>query len=309
MDFAGGTVVHIPAGMAALAGAICAGRRIAKETGEPSQPANIPYVMLGTGLLWFGWFGFNAGSSLAANEIAGLAFINTNTASAVAMLTWIFVEGLRGNKPSALGACVAAVVGLVAITPSAGFVGIEASVTIGLLGALLSNCAVHFMHKIKLDDTLDVFACHGLGGIFGMVALGIFARSGGLITGKVELLNAQLLGLLITVAFTFISSLLLFKTVDLVIPFRVSAAEEKRGLDISQHGETAFADRPRRKPKSDARGNVGSLNATRGGFSNGSSSAEGASGGESLSFLAPESESFGPEHEGIEPTVESSTLS
>ena len=161
LDFAGGTVVHMSAGFAALAGALKLGRRKSHLASQPHLPANIPFVLLGTGMLWFGWFGFNAGSALAANETAVQAFLTTNTASASAMLAWMFFDAARGRRPSALGACVGAVVGLVAITPAAGFVPVGASIPIGAAAAVISNMAVHWKSKSSIDDTLDVFPCHG----------------------------------------------------------------------------------------------------------------------------------------------------
>jgi len=175
IDFAGGTVVHISAGCAALAGAIMLKRRKVHITKEEVKPARIPYVLLGTGLLWFGWFGFNAGSAVAANGLAVNAFANTNTASAAAGLSWIFFDTLRGRKPSALGFCIGAVVGLVAVTPAAGYVGLPQSMFIGFIAAICSNIAVYWKGKTTIDDTLDVFPCHGIGGIVGMILTGVFA--------------------------------------------------------------------------------------------------------------------------------------
>ena len=184
LDFAGGTVVHMSAGFAALAGAMVLGRRKSHLANEPHEPANIPFVLLGTGMLWFGWFGFNAGSALAANDTAALAFATTNTASAAAMLGWMFFDWMRGSKPSALGACIGAVVGLVAITPAAGFVTVRESIVIGLVASVVSNLAVHWKRRSTLDDTLDVFPCHGVGGMVGMIVTGIFAKDVGLVTGN-----------------------------------------------------------------------------------------------------------------------------
>src|SRR5687768_18466199 len=175
LDFAGGTVVHISAGCAALAGAIVLKRRQVHAERKEIPPANIPYVLIGTGLLWFGWFGFNAGSALGANALAVSAFATTNTAAAAAGLAWMFFDVLKGKKPSVLGFCIGAVVGLVAITPAAGFVAIPQSITIGVVAAIISNIAVHYKHKSKLDDTLDVFPCHGVGGMVGMLLTGVFA--------------------------------------------------------------------------------------------------------------------------------------
>ncbi|MCO4294780.1 ammonium transporter [Solitalea sp. MAHUQ-68] len=240
LDFAGGTVVHISAGCAALAGAIVLKRRKSKEV----QPANVPYVILGTGLLWFGWFGFNAGSALAANDLATSAFATTNTASAVAGLAWMLFDYARGKKPSVLGFCIGAVVGLVAITPAAGYVAIPQSAIIGLIAAIISNLAVYWKEKSGIDDTLDVFPCHGLGGMVGMILTGIFATKNvnaaggiGLWYGETALFISQLKGLAIVVAYSFTVSLVIFKVIDLLNPIRVSQGEEEKGLDETQHGE------------------------------------------------------------------------
>src|SRR5678815_451638 len=175
LDFAGGTVVHISAGCAALAGVLVLKRRKVHMEQREIPPANIPYVLIGTGLLWFGWFGFNAGSAGAANSLAVSAFATTNTAAAAAGLSWMFFDVLKGKKPSVLGFCIGAVVGLVAITPAAGFVAIPQSIFIGVVAAVISNTAVYYRSKTKLDDTLDVFPCHGLGGMVGMILTGVFA--------------------------------------------------------------------------------------------------------------------------------------
>jgi len=237
LDFAGGTVVHMSAGFAALAGALVLGRR-KDYSREPHAPANIPFVILGTGMLWFGWFGFNAGSALAASELATSAFLTTNTASASAMLAWILFDAIRGRKPSALGACIGAVVGLVAITPAAGYVNVGASIAIGTLASLISNYAVHLKTKSTLDDTLDVFPCHGVGGIVGMIATGIFAQNVGLIHGDPTIFLYHLLAIVIVGAYSFGGSFLLYKLTDKIIPLRVFPEQEEIGLDISQHGES-----------------------------------------------------------------------
>jgi ammonium transporter, Amt family len=244
LDFAGGTVVHISAGCAALAGAIVLKRRKTHVMHEEVKPARIPYVLLGTGLLWFGWFGFNAGSALAANSLAVTAFANTNTASAAAGLSWIFFDSLRGRKPSALGFCIGAVVGLVAITPAAGFVGLPQSIFIGFIAAICSNIAVYWKGKTTIDDTLDVFPCHGIGGIVGMIMTGVFANKSinsvgndGLIYGGTEFFLHQVLGCAIVVVFSLVMGFILFKVVDLIHPIRVTSEEEEIGLDISQHDE------------------------------------------------------------------------
>ncbi|MBS1576589.1 MAG: ammonium transporter [Bacteroidetes bacterium] len=244
LDFAGGTVVHISAGCAALAGAILLKRRKAHIQKEEVRPARIPYVLLGTGLLWFGWFGFNAGSALAANSLAVNAFANTNTASAAAGLSWIFFDSVRGRKPTALGFCIGAVVGLVAITPAAGFVGLPQSVFIGFIAAICSNLAVYWKGKTSIDDTLDVFPCHGIGGIVGMICTGIFASkkinaagNDGLIYGGTDFFLIQVLGCLLVVVFALVMGFVVFKLVDIFYPIRVSAQEEEIGLDLSQHDE------------------------------------------------------------------------
>lgn len=238
LDFAGGTVVHISAGCAALAGALVLGRRQTHVNNESHQPVNIPYVLLGTGLLWFGWFGFNAGSALAANSTAVLAFINTHLASAAAMLAWIMLDAANGKKPSALGACIGAVVGLVAITPAAGYVDYGPSVFIGVISSVISNYAVHWKSKSDIDDTLDVFPCHGIGGISGMLLTAVFAKNGGLITGAYSLFINHLLGLAIVLTFTFVGSYLLLKLTHAITSLRVLPEHEWMGLDISQHMES-----------------------------------------------------------------------
>ncbi len=238
LDFAGGTVVHMSAGFAALAGAILLGRRRSHLKNERHIPANIPYVILGTGLLWFGWFGFNAGSAMGANSLAVLAFATTNTASAAAALSWIFFDVLRGRKASASGASIGAVVGLVAITPAAGFVSVGASIFIGAVASIVSNLAVTWKSKSTLDDTLDVFPCHGLGGIVGMIMTGIFANGVGLIYGQTKTFFIHILALVIVSVFTFGGSYLLYKLTDILIPLRVTKEQEEMGLDLSQHDES-----------------------------------------------------------------------
>ncbi|HSH19614.1 MAG TPA: ammonium transporter, partial [Draconibacterium sp.] len=236
LDFAGGTVVHMSAGFAALAGAIFLGRR--KDANKEFKPANIPYILLGAGMLWFGWFGFNAGSALAANGVAASALVNTNTASAAAMLTWIFYDAAKGKKPSAVGASIGLVVGLVAITPAAGFVNVGSSVFIGVIAAIISNYAITLRTKSTLDDTLDVFPAHGMGGIVGMLATAVFANEVGLIHGEITTFLFHLLALVIVGVFTFGGSLLMYKITDLIVPLRISPHGEKIGLDISQHDES-----------------------------------------------------------------------
>ena len=233
LDFAGGTVVHMSAGFAALAGAVHLGPR----NTDRLEHANIPFIILGTGLLWFGWFGFNAGSALGANDDAVLALANTHFASAAGMITWMFYERFRGRKMNAVGACIGAIVGLVAITPAAGFVTIQESVAIGFIAALVSNWAIAKQSKSGLDDTLDVFPSHGVGGMVGMVLTGVFAADVGLTSGQTDTFMWHMVALVGVAAYTFGASLLLFKLVDRAIPLRVTGWQETLGLDESQHGE------------------------------------------------------------------------
>jgi Amt family ammonium transporter len=238
LDFAGGTVVHMSAGFAALAGALVLGRRRTHRAGTVHTPANVPFVMLGTGMLWFGWFGFNAGSALSASGQAAMAFATTNTASAAAALAWIFFDSMRGAKPSALGACVGAVVGLVAITPAAGYVSVGESMFIGTCASVISNLCVHWKNRSStLDDTLDVFPCHGVGGMVGMIMTGVFASGVGLTSGASRTFLIHIGALVFVALFSFAGSWLLFRVTDLVIPLRVSEEQEDAGLDLSQHGE------------------------------------------------------------------------
>ncbi|HEX2533205.1 MAG TPA: ammonium transporter [Chitinophagaceae bacterium] len=244
LDFAGGTVVHISAGCAALAGALVLKRRQVHMDHKEIPPANIPYVLIGTGLLWFGWFGFNAGSALGANGLAVSAFATTNTAAAAAGLSWMFFDVLRGKKPSVLGFCIGAVVGLVAITPAAGFVAVPQSIFIGVVSAIISNVAVMYKQRSKLDDTLDVFPCHGLGGMVGMLLTGIFATktvngagNDGLFYGNPEFFFTQVKALGIVVTYSFAVSYGIFKLINFILPLRVSSEEEELGLDATQHNE------------------------------------------------------------------------
>ena len=244
LDFAGGTVVHISAGCAALAGAIVLKSRRAKLEHQEIPPANIPYVLIGTGLLWFGWFGFNAGSALGANALSINAFATTNTAAAAAGLAWMFFDVLKGKKPSVLGFCIGAVVGLVAITPAAGFVGIPQSIFIGVIGAVISNALSHAFKLSRVDDTLDVFPCHGIGGMVGMLMTGIFASKAvnpagadGLFYGNPAFFLIQLKAMLIVVAYSFTVSYIIFKFISFILPLRVSEEEEELGLDATQHDE------------------------------------------------------------------------
>ncbi len=242
LDFAGGTVVHMSAGWAALACAIYLKKRNEAE----HHPARISYVLLGTGLLWFGWFGFNAGSAFGANTLAATALATTTTASAAAAFTWIIFDAVRGRKPGAMGTCIGAVVGLVAITPAAGFISIPHSLIVGIVSSIISNMMVEWRTKrTNIDDTLDVFPCHGVGGMAGMVLTGVFAHphinaavtTKGLIFGETGLFVAHLIALVAVSAFAFGGSFLLLKITDLISPLRVSMEEETEGLDWSQHGE------------------------------------------------------------------------
>lgn len=245
-DFAGGTVVHITAGCAALAGAIVLKRRKSHKENRDIPPANVPYVLIGTGLLWFGWFGFNAGSAVGATPLAVNAFGTTTTAAAAAGLAWMFFDVIKGKKPSVLGFCIGAVVGLVAITPAAGFVGIPQSIIIGLVGAIVSNIAISIKQRSKLDDTLDVFPCHGLGGMTGMLLTGVFASTAvhgieggpnGLFYGNPEFFFTQLKAMSIVAVYSFVVSYGIFKFINFVVPMRVSELEEELGLDETQHNE------------------------------------------------------------------------
>jgi ammonium transporter, Amt family len=247
LDFAGGTVVHMSAGFAALAASMYL--RNKSETKASISPANIPFVLLGTGLLWFGWFGFNAGSALGAGPLAASAFATTNTASAAAGLCWILFDSVRGKKPSALGFCIGAVVGLVAITPAAGFVTIPSSIFIGTVASIISNVVVHWKAKTSLEDTLDVFPCHGVGGAVGMVMTALFANQAvnaanttgnGLFFGETTLFTAHMIALVIVIAYTFVGSMIILKVTDLVSKLKVSPEELKVGSDYSQHGENVY---------------------------------------------------------------------
>ena len=242
LDFAGGTVVHMSAGWSALAGAIFLGKRKAQKP----NPARITYVLLGTGLLWFGWFGFNAGSALGSNGIAVQALGTTTVAAAAAGMAWVFLDKILGHKLSAMGACIGVVVGLVAITPAAGFVSIPHSIFIGVFASLVSNLVVRAFHHGKIDDALDVFACHGVGGMVGMLLTGVFASktvnsavgdNQGLIFGETTLFINQLTALVGVSIFAFCASYILFFIVNKITPLRVSEEKEELGLDISQHGE------------------------------------------------------------------------
>jgi len=242
LDFAGGTVVHMSAGWAALASALY----FKKRNSPDHTPARVSYVILGTGLLWFGWFGFNAGSAGGAGFLAAHALATTTTASAASAMAWIFFDMFRGKKPSAIGACIGAVVGLVAITPAAGFVTIPHSLIIGIVAAVVSNLVVIWRSRTNIDDTLDVFPCHGVGGMVGMLLTGVFASQNvnsanttgnGLFFGETKLFFIQLIALVGVSAFAFVGAFILLKVTDLISPLRVSEEDEKLGLDMTQHDE------------------------------------------------------------------------
>lgn len=248
VDFAGGNVVHISSGVSGLIACILLGKR--REYGVVSyKPHNIPFVVLGAALLWFGWFGFNGGSALAADGLAAHAFMTTNTSAAAALLSWMLIEKVLHGKPTILGACTGAVVGLVAITPGAGFVPIWASIIIGLL---VSPICYFGMTKIKAkfgyDDALDAFGCHGLGGIWGGIATGLFTKTSinsgaqwnGLVFGDVKLFVAQILSIVITIAFAGIATFIIISVIKLVMPIKVTQEEEAQGLDLVEHGEVAY---------------------------------------------------------------------
>lgn len=240
-DFAGGIVVHASSGVAALAGALFLGKR---KSASHEDPANIPFVILGAALLWLGWFGFNGGSSLAADHIAILAFLNTNTAAATAMLSWIFMDCLRGRKPSAMGAAVGSVVGLVAITPMADQVTPGEAIMIGLLTTIVCNTACYWKQKKgRFDDALDVFPTHGMGGIFATLLTGVFMCILHEENPDWAGMGLHVLGLAIVCGYTFVVSLGLYWLTNKMIPMRVSAKSEAMGLDLSQHDEHyGFAD-------------------------------------------------------------------
>jgi ammonium transporter, Amt family len=254
LDFAGGLVVHITAGVSALAAALVIGRRKGcsvpwKQHMEEIQhkvefkPTNIPYVLLGAALLWFGWFGFNSGSALAANGLAVSALVVTNLAAAAAAVSWMACDWIIKGKPSAVGMAVGAVVGLVVITPASGFVTPMAAIIMGLIGGVISNLIASWRAgRSRIDDTLDVFACHGIGGIWGAIGTGIFASIGatGLIYGNVDQFLAQLIAVGVVVPFSFFGSYLLLKLVNVFSPLRVSSEAEDAGLDLSEHGEEAY---------------------------------------------------------------------
>jgi len=241
LDFAGGTVIHINSAAAAFAAALVVGKRQSYRE-QPIYPHNLTMTMLGASLLWFGWFGFNAGSALSAGESAALAFFTTQVATGVASLSWILIEKLHRGKPTTLGAASGALAGLVAITPAAGFVSPMSSIAIGALAGLICYGGILLKEHFGYDDALDVVAVHGLGGLWGAIATGIFATVGakGLIAGNAHQVTVQAIGAVATIAFSFIVSVVLFKLIDATIGLRVSEEEEMQGLDQSLHGETGY---------------------------------------------------------------------
>ncbi|HRO83908.1 MAG TPA: ammonium transporter [Niabella sp.] len=241
LDFAGGTVVHLSAGVAALASAIY----LKKRTDQEMKPARITYVLLGAGLLWFGWFGFNGGSAMGANNLAAIALATTAVASGAAAFAWIIFDALRGKKPSAMGTSIGAVVGLVAITPAAGFVSLPHAMVIGIVASFVSNLMVELRTRTGLDDTLDVFPCHGMGGLVGMILTGVFANPGinpvagkGLFFGETKLFFTHFFASIAIMVCVFIMSMIILKITDLITPLRVNEEEEAVGLDITQLGES-----------------------------------------------------------------------
>jgi Amt family ammonium transporter len=247
LDFAGGTVVHISSGISALAAAIIIGRRRGYGK-EAFIPHNLPMTVTGAGLLWFGWFGFNAGSALASNGLAANAFVVTHVASAAAALSWIILEWLHRGKPTTLGAASGAVAGLVAITPGSGFVGPMAALIIGTLVSVICYGGIMVKSKLGYDDSLDVFGVHGLGGTWGALATGLFASklinpsgADGLFFGNPGQLWTQFLAVAATWIFAFVMTSIILKVVDMIVGLRVTDEDEERGLDISQHNETGYS--------------------------------------------------------------------
>ncbi|MDR2520379.1 MAG: ammonium transporter [Bacteroidales bacterium OttesenSCG-928-I14] len=249
IDFAGGTVVHINAGITALIMAIMIGKRKNYTHGTTTPPHNVPFVFLGTALLWIGWIGFNAGSSLAANGIAANAFLTTHFAASVAVVTWITIDWIREKKPTIIGACTGAIAGLVAITPAAGSVDILGSFFIGIISSFVCFFMVAFVKsKLKYDDTLDAFGVHGVGGIIGSILTGVFATKmasnsngvEGALYGNWHQLFVQIVATLFSILYSAIMTIIIFRIVDKIIGIRVSLRIEEEGLDIYEHGETAY---------------------------------------------------------------------
>ncbi len=243
LDFAGGTVVHINSGVAALALALLLGKR--KDT--KLLPHHLGYSVIGAALLWFGWFGFNAGSALSAGGLAGQAFINTNTATAAAMVSWVIIDYLKTGKPTILGAISGAIAGLVAITPAAGFVTLQAAVIIGLVTSVVSYLAISYLKpKLGYDDALDVFGIHGMSGLWGALATGLFAApfinslGTGVFYGNPGQIVTQIIAIAIVAAYSFVATLIIGKIIDIIMGLRVEEKEEIEGLDITQHEETGY---------------------------------------------------------------------
>jgi ammonium transporter, Amt family len=246
MDFAGGLVVHTSAGVSAIAAALVIGPRTLAEKKE-TRPNNVPYVILGTALLWFGWFGFNAGSALAANSIAVNALVVTNLAAATAGITWMCVEWWQKGRPSAVGMCVGTVCGLAAVTPASGFVGPLGSIAIGFVAALVCYSVANWRARTRLDDSLDVFAAHGVGGMWGTLATGLFASTAinvaghdGLVYGDVHTVLVQMVGIVVVAGFCFVGSYILLRVINYFMPLRVGPEEERKGLDLAEFGESAY---------------------------------------------------------------------
>lgn len=247
LDFAGGTVVHISSGASALAAALVLGRRKGYRT-EIMAPHNLPMTVMGAGLLWFGWFGFNAGSSLGANGLAASAFVVTNTAAAAAALSWMFVEWAHRGKPTMLGLASGAVAGLVAITPAAGFVSVTSSIAIGVAAGVVCYLAVSFLKPLfGYDDSLDAFGIHGVGGVWGAVATGLFAsvavNSGGadgLFNGSAALLGKQLIAIGASASYSFVATFVILKALSAVMGVRASVEDEIQGLDLTEHSESGY---------------------------------------------------------------------
>ncbi|MCL5104890.1 MAG: ammonium transporter [Armatimonadetes bacterium] len=245
-DFAGGIVVHISSGIAALCCALVLGRR--KGYGHDEfTPHNLTMTLVGTGLLWFGWFGFNAGSALAANGIAASAFLATNTAGATAACAWLFLEWWHRGKPTALGAASGAIAGLAAVTPASGYIGPMAAMAIGLVVSVVCYMAILMKGKLGYDDSLDVFGVHGVGGIWGVLATGLFASTAinaaipnGLLHGGGSLLFKQFVGVLVVGVYSFVLTFILLKVTGVITPLRVEKDDEETGLDLSQHGEVGY---------------------------------------------------------------------
>jgi len=242
LDFAGGTVVHIASGVSALVVALVMGKRVA---GHHVEPHDVPMTVLGAGLLWFGWFGFNAGSALAADGLAAQALMVTTVAAAAGMLTWVGAAYVRGRKISVVGAAAGAVAGLVAITPAAGFVTVGGALILGLVAGVVCFGATLLRDRLAIDDSLDVFAVHGVGGIWGAIGVGVFAVAAiggvsGLVEGNPEQLVIQLVTVAFTVVFASVMTFIIIKVIDIALGLRVDESQEEAGLDIAVHGETAY---------------------------------------------------------------------